>query len=51
LSQEPVWRWRSRENIEGVGESLHLPARELLGSAQSVLGTITFNRDPRKVGR
>jgi hypothetical protein len=49
LSKEFVGRWRSCENIQAVGQCFNLSARELLGSAQSVLGAITFNGDSHKV--
>src|SRR4029077_2831465 len=51
LSKELVRCWRSRENIQAVGQCLYLAAGDLLGSTQSFLCAIAFNRYPHKVCR
>src|SRR5207249_5285896 len=49
LPEKLVWCWCSGEHIQAVGQCLHLAADDLLRSTQSLLSTITFNRNPYEV--
>src|SRR5436853_7677987 len=51
LSKELVRCRRSRENIQAVGQRLHLAAGDLLGGAQRSLRAVAFNSYPYKVCR
>jgi hypothetical protein len=51
FSDELLWRGFSCQHVEAAHHHFHVAAGELLGSAQSLLSTVTLDRDPDKVRR